>query len=54
MRRISEPTRAKEAFPLLKEIGYKVDAFGRALAHVANTLLHLTLGVPMIRRIPLD
>ncbi|OXU20747.1 hypothetical protein TSAR_007390 [Trichomalopsis sarcophagae] len=53
-RGISEPRRVKEALPLLKEIGYKVDAFGRALGHVANALLHLTLGVPMIRRIPLD
>lgn len=52
--RIKEPVRVREAFPILKEIAYRIDAMGRAIGYIVNALLHLTLDVPMVRRVPID
>ncbi|XP_058795770.1 vitamin K-dependent gamma-carboxylase isoform X2 [Phymastichus coffea] len=53
-RGIEEPPRTKEAFPILKEIKYRIYAIGRAIGNIFNALLHLAFDVPMLRRVPLN
>ncbi|KAJ8680661.1 hypothetical protein QAD02_016448 [Eretmocerus hayati] len=51
---IVEPVKTEKVFPLMAEIRHRIDGFGRAVGHITNALLHLTLDIPMIRRVPLD
>ncbi|XP_011302375.1 vitamin K-dependent gamma-carboxylase [Fopius arisanus] len=49
---ITEPSRKRIGFPILKEIQYKVNAWWRALGHITNAFFYLVYDVPMVRRVP--
>ncbi|XP_015126755.1 vitamin K-dependent gamma-carboxylase [Diachasma alloeum] len=49
---ISEPPRKRTGLPILKEMRYKLNAWWRALGHIANAFFYLVYDVPMVRRVP--
>lgn len=51
---IMELEEPREAFPIAREIRYKVDAWIRALYHIANSFFHLVYNVPMVRRVQVN
>ncbi|KAF3429627.1 hypothetical protein E2986_13900 [Frieseomelitta varia] len=43
----TEPEEPREAFPIAKEIGYKIDGWIRAFHHIADAFFYLVYDVPM-------
>ncbi|KAM0731318.1 Vitamin K-dependent gamma-carboxylase [Formica fusca] len=46
-----KPPSVENTLPLLKEINYKITAWARAFAHIANAFFNLVYDVPMVRRV---
>ncbi|XP_070160958.1 vitamin K-dependent gamma-carboxylase [Polyergus mexicanus] len=46
-----KPPSVENTLPLLKEINYKINAWARAFAHIANAFFNLIYDVPMMRRV---
>ncbi|OAD57753.1 Vitamin K-dependent gamma-carboxylase, partial [Eufriesea mexicana] len=51
---IMEPEEPTEPSTILKEINYKIDAWIRALHHMANAFFYLVYDVPMVRRVQIS
>ncbi|CAL7951877.1 unnamed protein product [Xylocopa violacea] len=49
-----DPEEPREAPSISKEISYKMDAWLRALNHIANAFFYLVYDVPMIRRVQIN
>lgn len=49
--RIIHPPRKRSGFPIFKELKHRMNAWWRALGHIANAFFHLVYNVPMTRRV---
>ncbi|KAH0564429.1 vitamin K-dependent gamma-carboxylase [Cotesia glomerata] len=47
-----ESARRRSGWPIMKELNYKINAWWRALGHIANAFFYLVYDVPMLRRVP--
>ncbi|KAK9298714.1 hypothetical protein QLX08_008077 [Tetragonisca angustula] len=50
----TESDEPREALPIAKEIGYKIDGWIRAFHHIADAFFYLMYDVPMVRRVQID
>ncbi|KAK0075118.1 hypothetical protein PV325_007335 [Microctonus aethiopoides] len=48
---IVHPPRKRSGFPIFKELKHRMNAWWRALGHIANAFFHFVYDVPMTRRV---